>query len=69
MIIENQAEITPEFLYLTYLTYLCYNTAFEISVLSLSMKAMDPHLPSNAEAVGFMLHCIPQLLYKDHYVP
>lgn len=69
MIFENLAEITSEFLYLTYLTYVCYNTAFEISVVSLSMKAMDSHFPSNAEAVGFMLHCIPQPLYKDQYVP
>ena len=69
MLFENLAKITSEFLYLTYLTCICYNITFEISVLSLPVKAMDPHLPSNAEAVVFTLHSIPQLLYNDQYVP
>jgi len=69
MLFQNLAEITSEFLYLTYLTCICYNTTFEILVLSLSMKAMDPRFPSNAEAVVFTFHCIPQLLCKDEDVP
>ena len=67
MLFENLAETTSEFLYLTYLTCIGHNTTFVISVLS--MKAVDPHLPSNAEAVVDTLHCMPQLFYKDPDVP
>lgn len=56
-------------MYLTYLTYISYNATFEISVLSLSMKAMDPYLPGNAQALVLILLCISQLLYKYQYVP
>lgn len=52
------AEVAFEFLCLTDLICKDYNT-FEKSVLTLSVKAADPHLPSNAEAVVLTLHFIP----------
>lgn len=62
MLSENLAEVTFDFLFLTYLTSIHYNTC-AISVLSqwklwiLVWSVMQKHYV-------FMLHCNPQLLYK-----
>lgn len=64
MLFENLAEIASEFLCLTHLTGINSNT-FYISVLCVLGKAC---LLSKAEAVVFVLHCSPQLLYKDQSV-